>query len=833
MSQGDQNLLEQAANLAGQATAFDSGNSLPAAIYFYQQAVLLLQQAKNNGFQGAAIEEKILQYSQRADQLEQNHQSSAAGNSPTASCIVGESELSRASFLLRAGLDQDDEGNTDEAVSLYTDAVALCIKASRETQDSAVRDKLRHLADQALSRAEVLKGTDPADQESSSGRSNKSPVHEMQRLNIGTTNTGGRSVPPLGFGNLVTKQQPTKPSAAVPLSRQVSGGSSYTREELQVLRATSTINGKEYVPFMNIDLKEKFAYTIPFTDKDGPLKLAPKQKQKFARWARPEELSSSPKMIEVIDCFSVQQTCVSDCSFVASIAISALYEKRFKKRLITDIIFPKNSNGDPVYNPCGKYMIKLHINGIARKIVIDDYLPVSNHNQLLCSFSSNKNEFWISLIEKAYMKVMGGYDFPGSNSNIDLFALTGWIPERVTMGEKEFNKDATFRKIIDRFHKGDVLVTVATGEMSDADADRAGLVSTHAYAMLDIKEVQGKRLLMLKNPWSHLRWKGNYSELDTVNWTPQLCKLLNFDPKSAKMFDNGVFWIDYDSLINFFDVVYMNWNPSLFTNTYCTHRAWSAGVGPVRDLYSLGDSPQFRLEVRASSATAVWVLLTRHITDIEDFSNNKEYITLLVYKTGGKKVFYPFDPPAFIEGVRINSPHYLCKLVLGPGTHHFTLVVSQYEKQHTITYSLRVYATCPFSLNKIKDVCKQKHEVTGKWSGITAGGCPNHPATYKNNPIYQFRLEEDVAAIRVQIKAPKEVPVGFEITCVEARNSEAKGYFKKKLSGVYRSGFVVLELEDVVTGVYNIIPSTFRPSVEAPYFLALFAPMQTKLSRLQ
>jgi hypothetical protein len=70
-------------------------------------------------------------------------------------------------------------------------------------------------------------------------------------------------------------------------------------------------------------------------------------------------------------------------------------------------------------------------------------------------------------------------------------------------------------------------------------------------------------------------------------------------------------------------------------------RSWSAGTGPIKDAYNIGENPQFRMELQPGASGAVWILLTRHITQIEDFKENREYITVLVYKNDGRRVYYP------------------------------------------------------------------------------------------------------------------------------------------------------------------------------------------------
>ena len=78
--------------------------------------------------------------------------------------------------------------------------------------------------------------------------------------------------------------------------------------------------------------------------------------------------------------------------------------------------------------------------------------------------------------------------------------------------------------------------------------------------------------------------------------------------------------------------------------------------------------------------------------------------------SSGNKIYLPFDPPPLIDGVRINSPHYLCKiLITEPGNHYYTLVISQYEKSDTIHYTIRTYRCVT---NGVAGCVRHRYEYT-------------------------------------------------------------------------------------------------------------------------
>jgi hypothetical protein len=86
----------------------------------------------------------------------------------------------------------------------------------------------------------------------------------------------------------------------------------------------------------------------------------------------------------------------------------------------------------PTVSKTGRYVFRMYFNGSWRYVAIDDRLPASKTNRTLYVVDRrNPGLIWPALVEKAYLKIRGGYDFPGSNSGTDLHALTGWIPEQI------------------------------------------------------------------------------------------------------------------------------------------------------------------------------------------------------------------------------------------------------------------------------------------------------------------------------------------------------------------------------------------------------------------
>ena len=104
-------------------------------------------------------------------------------------------------------------------------------------------------------------------------------------------------------------------------------------------------------------------------------------------------------------------------------------EKDFIKR-----IYPQNEEGIPIYNPSGKYWVKLFQMGKCRKIEIDDKFPCDKKTyEIYLPQCDNINEIWPMILTKAIIK-MYSYKYRNEyyeNEEIgDLspfYALTGYF----------------------------------------------------------------------------------------------------------------------------------------------------------------------------------------------------------------------------------------------------------------------------------------------------------------------------------------------------------------------------------------------------------------------
>lgn len=372
--------------------------------------------------------------------------------------------------------------------------------------------------------------------------------------------------------------------------------------------------------------------------------------------------------------------------------------------------------------------------------------------------------------------------------------------------------------------------------------DTVGLVPGHAYAILRVVEVQGHRLVRIKNPWAHLAFKGKFSATDNKSWTPELERALDYNRAKAKQIDNGVFWMDYQSLCRFFNTIYMNWNPSpdLFPLTIKQHKFWPKSQGPKNDAVMKHYNPQYMLtlNVPTGEEALVWFLLSKHMTSSKREQQDKQdFCTLHIYdkvSTLDRVVHSRSQGNVVHRGVYMDSPHYFHKMDVSSGAHKFTILISQYEKKHDISFTLSVYSNKMCTLRPPKPVWENgtRKKIPGAWGEGTCGGCPNNdplpsqkdePLSYPQNPQYQITVPSQ-SVCQFWLEAPMVFSVNIKLFLKSSNRIDDRAHYSKDVtvgdSGAYRPGFTFVE-KVLQEGTYLLLPSTFKNNQRGGYNLVM------------
>lgn len=181
------------------------------------------------------------------------------------------------------------------------------------------------------------------------------------------------------------------------------------------------------------------------------------------------------------------------------------------------------------------------------------------------------------MLEKAYAKLHGSYEsLSAGRPEQGLVDITNGISEVISFSSKEFGEmknNGTFWEKLLESVENKYLIAASSNGSSDSIQTDLGIVQGHAYAVLDVEEIEGIRLIQLRNPWGDSEWKGEWSDYDDVNWTENRKRKID-DLQRAKGHDpirigviDGAFWMTVsDFLANYVSLSivriyeYPNWH---------------------------------------------------------------------------------------------------------------------------------------------------------------------------------------------------------------------------------------------------------------------------------
>ena len=166
--------------------------------------------------------------------------------------------------------------------------------------------------------------------------------------------------------------------------------------------------------------------------------------------------------------------------------------------------------------------------------------------------------------------------------------------------------------------KRNYLLAAGSPDGKDTDISRMGIVQGHAYSILDVYEIEGNKLIQLRNPWGDAtEWKGRWGD-KSPDWTERRLRMVYDRMKQKGVAKNdigkndGIFWMSIQDFFSNFEQLFLC---KLFDKDYTeiTYRSeWSVKgktAGGCCNYSSVGNNPQLKMTVTGKGKIEIFCLL--------------------------------------------------------------------------------------------------------------------------------------------------------------------------------------------------------------------------------
>ncbi|XP_073527899.1 calpain-13-like [Phyllobates terribilis] len=420
-------------------------------------------------------------------------------------------------------------------------------------------------------------------------------------------------------------------------------------------------------------------------------KLLSQDKLLSIKWKRPTDLQRDARfLVDGASIFDIMQGEIGDC-WVLSVVGALTLHRKFLENVV-----PKDQEFTNKY--AGIFHFRFWQYGEWVDVVVDDRLPMLNGNYLSVQ-PRVSNEFWPSLLEKAYAKLRGSYQNLHwgfiSEAMVD---FTGGVQ----MDFKLTKPPPDLQDIVLAAARSLSLVGGTTpGNLHTGNIElQNGLVQGHAYTITDDTQIEYNNrledIVRVWNPWGQGEWNGRWSD-GAPEWNrirPEIRKKLNIDR------NDGEFWMSCQDFMKYFVQVnicnhtptFLDFgNPQYVWETTSYYNQWVRGstAGGCSTADDMWKNPQYMITVLESQGTKRGYNVT--VALMQSLSNERKY-----------------DPPWLPIGFAF------CKVVakgVKNGTqqkysrqHVTDTINSELERGREVTRSFMVppgtYVILPFTQNK-------------------------------------------------------------------------------------------------------------------------------------